>query len=950
MVQMFFYIRFRGQLRRTNPVLIASLETAVAGAASAAGGSVENGRKVLSASFDDDRIGFWLDMIIFLEKANKVLTEESSGLYGYALALGRNIPDSSIQKLCRMLSAKKEAGSTGIWCSGGVREALDLFLTFDRSAKRPGGDIRDDYWEFREFKSFEREALSSRGDNPYRDKIEKTLAQGSDKNTVLLGPEYMGKRDAVYHYCQGLLGDIPPLVIRFGRGGYGLVCFADAFSPRIRAFIASANHADKINELDAVHSLLFRERLRDEWSPQILEQGSRFFRLLLSAYVLAAGTQPVNGVMILEDLSLACAPALEIIKNVCGPQDIRITILATDSTNEENLKPWIGIFPRMLLFTPEDFSAEENESPGRDFYGKIPRDLWETAYNILLLGRYFPPYLFPQLFEEEGLNQDMYYRGTQMLAALGLLNPDEVRPRAHDFLRGAERIPESRKEKIRSAVRNRILEWSLSGRIRPSFNLLEILSELGENAGDVLVLRSIRADVLNGTCKAIEGALADRSFTKLVGKVNSPALIYAYKTLRILAWGGKDEILKTFRDMAPPMVPENGKPCYGGCQVQAQINLASYNLGCRNIEAASEAVRKAMLLNRELGKDAVPAYRLFALVNLFRQRIDDALEYISFALDEAERTEQNEELVLTCFFASSINFIYGNLSKAERLARRAEETASALGQTNWGMMAKFFRGRLCFELGRYGDALEIFESIGASGSEPRLFDTAPGPSPADSSGEAMNRTVRAWTFRTKNFLGRPAPSENSEDLQGLDACIFRIEAAYLSGNYERAAILADDFLSSQGEKPEIDFLFSEQPDWESGFAQCESMFQPGKNAAGRLAWVYRAMAQCSFQPTREKTAEILGGMQRFMREEFLPDSDPNDAFFFHAWYSMLRDSQAPGGGNAAQVDINTVVSMAYKRLQRRAGRIDDAGTKQAFLNMSRWNNTLCLAAREYKLI
>jgi hypothetical protein len=44
------------------------------------------------------------------------------------------------------------------------------------------------------------------------------------------------------------------------------------------------------------------------------------------------------------------------------------------------------------------------------------------------------------------------------------------------------------------------------------------------------------------------------------------------------------------------------------------------------------------------------------------------------------------------------------------------------------------------------------------------------------------------------------------------------------------------------------------------------------------------------------------------------------------------------------------VSMACKRLQRRAERIDDLETKQAFLNLPRWNNALFKAARELKLI
>ena len=104
------------------------------------------------------------------------------------------------------------------------------------------------------------------------------------------------------------------------------------------------------------------------------------------------------------------------------------------------------------------------------------------------------------------------------------------------------------------------------------------------------------------------------------------------------------------------------------------------------------------------------------------------------------------------------------------------------------------------------------------------------------------------------------------------------------------------------------------------------------------------MAQCALNPSREAKAEILGGMQRFMRDELLPDTDPYDAFYFYAWYNMLRDT------GADQDDMNTVVSMAFKRLKRRASIIDDWGTKQAFLTLSRWSNTLSLAAREYKLI
>ena len=87
-----------------------------------------------------------------------------------------------------------------------------------------------------------------------------------------------------------------------------------------------------------------------------------------------------------------------------------------------------------------------------------------------------------------------------------------------------------------------------------------------------------------------------------------------------------------------------------------------------------------------------------------------------------------------------------------------------------------------------------------------------------------------------------------------------------------------------------------------------------------------------------------------MRDELQSDTDPNDSFFFNAWYSMLRDSRSPNETRKAQVDMSTVVSMAYKKLQKRAGRIDDPNTKQTFITQSRWNSILYLAAREHKLI
>ena len=811
---MLFYIRFRKQLRRTRPELIASLEAAVTEAVSAAGGSVEAGRRVLAAAFNEDRICFWLDMVIFLESIHKVMRRAAGELHGYVLALGKDIPEVSVDSLCRSLFKKNDRQGTGIWCSEDARKALELYMTF-------GPQSIEGYGELQEWRTFNGESGHKQNGSFRRDKIKQALE--SNSNTLFSGPDLQNMGTEIYHCCTDFLGDIPPLIVRFGTGGRGLVCFVDAFTPRIRSFISGAVSPAAMDELDAAHGMLFRERLREKWSPYMMEQGQVFINSLLTAYVAAVKTSLPRGVLILDTLNLAEDTVTGIFNKIYFSMKERegLLVLASDCCTGESLEGWENVFPRTLSYTPDDFPLPDDINANNS----IPRDVWEISYNIFLLGRYFPAYLFPQIFEEEKLNQQTYLRAIKILASLGIFAGEDAR--LPDFALRAEEHLGERKEKIRRAVREIVLSWVLSGRLRPCFNLLKILSQLGQRAGDSLVLRAIRADVLNGTWEGIEQSIREGTFACLVGDENTHVLSYIYNTSKALVWGDASGIQQVFQQPSPPLVFEDGSFCYEGSRAQAEANLAAFYICSHNSEAASEAIRKVIHINRDLRENAVPAYRIFSLVNLFRQRIADALEYISFAVEHAEKMEQNEELVLACYFASSVNFLHGNLSKAERLAARAEEAALALGQSGWAARAKFFRGRLRFETGRYVDALGIFESlhhnIGETGANTVRINT-----------------VRDWIYRTNVFLGRFPQPENSS---GLDGKIFEIEAAYFATDYERARDLAEEYLSTAGEGVKNNFLFTEQPDWRSGFAQCEYMLFAGKNAETRMAWIYRAMAQ-----------------------------------------------------------------------------------------------------------
>jgi tetratricopeptide (TPR) repeat protein len=938
MIKMVFFIQFRTQLRRTRPKLIASLEDTMTSSAVSAGGVVENGRKVLTASFDENSIGFWLDMVIFLEEACEALEKAVSELYGYALVLGRDISESVSQKLCRLSGGRDSRELSGLWCSEEITDALKYYLIFGRLLGSKKGSPNG-FREVRGFRSFEGYGRKF----PHRERIKKALSLDKGKNTLLLGPLFSGIKDGIYNYCESLPGDAPPLVIRFGSGAHPIVCFVDAYTPELRAFIARAAPAvlspEELKKLDEFHERLFKERLRDEWPPGMLAQGRVFVRSLLAFYIEASVIQAPKAVLVLEDLSLAHESArlfieayssiLSAIKNKKDKD--KILVFGADSLLEEQIKEWEGVFDRILKFTPEDSSkdgSDENFSPESFWENQrdsLPKDLLELSYCISLFARYFPAYLFPQLFEELALNPDVYERALQMLSVMGV-SVFETR-----LIILSNSLSKERLETVHSKVRSLILSWVLSGKLNPCFNLQRILFGLGGNAGDALILKSIKADVLGGTWTGIEQAVTDDSFDSIVGIENAPLLGYIYKTLKALVWGDSARIRQAFQETAPSETNADEVPCYIGYQAQMQTNLTSFYIGSRKIESASESVRKALLLNRDLGDDKVPAYRLFSLLNLSRQRIDDAMEYISFALEQAEKAGQQEEIVLSCYFASSINLLNGNLSRSLRLAARAEETAFAIGHINWGMKAKFLRARLYFEFGRYGEAMDILKSI-----------------PAES-GTDMACTVEAWLYRTKNFLGLFSSLKKNAKSSGADAKIFEIEAAYFFSDYKRAEALAEEFLSSA--VPSADnFSFTDQPDWRSGFSQCEYMLQNDEKPGARLVQVYRSMAQCALNPSVETRAEILGRMQRFMRDELLPDTDPSDAVYFYAWYRMLADSLNHKDEPATQVDLNTVVSMAFKRLQRRAGKIDDAEIKQAFLSLPRWNNALYQAAREHRLI
>jgi tetratricopeptide (TPR) repeat protein len=945
---MFFSFRFRTQLRRTRPELISFLEDTIIDAAKTACGTAGFERRCITAAFDEKAIGFWLGMIILLEDILGALESVSDDLYGHVCVFGRDLNDDD-SYLLRALPA----GGTGIWCAPSIQKALSPFAVFEQPPL-PLGDkpFLAGYARITKIKSLT--GVYPEAHFPYRDRLRRLLQKDPSRNTLLLGPAFVGKRDGVFRFCCSLPDTAPPLVIRFGSGGTGLSCFVDALSPAIRSYIGAAAGKALLEELDALGAPILRERLGDRCSAYLLQRGKTFLLTLLAAYGKTAEGQGQRGILIAENIHNADPGTLRFFAGIltgafgaepsrrgAARKTFRERFFIFGTANEEPSPPGAAsasrlelipeirdrLFSRIIRFFPEDFSPPQ--AP------QMPAGLWEIAYTLYLLGRFFPAGLFGRLFEEAGLDPRIISRAIDTFFNLGFIDcTEDPRPRLDDFTGQAESILGARQTVVRLMVRSRILAWVNSGRLRPCFNLIRILAGMGAECSDSLILDALLEDIINGTYGGIEEAIGDSTFGAVVGEKRLVPLLNTFYTSKALVHGGEGEIREAFAEPGPES-PGSGVEyaVFAGYKARILANLAAYQFGIGDIPAASEAAKESMMLSQNLkeARGLARAYRLFALGNLSMQRFGDAIDYFSFAIESAEHSEDPQELGLTAYYAAAAHFLYGNISRAERLVLQAAEAAAALGRTEWADRAGFLLGRIRFETGRYKDALKLFEDI---------RDQSAGIPPVAAAAACRDHTLAAWIYRTNVFLRRSPPP--LPETMNHDALLFSAEAAYLAGNYRAAVNLTDKLLSGLTNGG---FLFLEQPDWWSGFSQCELLLFSRQTFFTRLLSSYRALALCHIDrigsPSREQALE---SMRRITREEGRPSIDPNTSFYYYAYYHVLQES----GG--LEVDMNTAVSIAFKRLQSRASRIDDIETKRSFLSLNYWNSALGQAAKRHNLI
>jgi tetratricopeptide (TPR) repeat protein len=913
MINVFFFLKFKTQLRRTKPDIVSQIDDTLIRAITDAGGRISGERSLISAVFNEDSTGFWLDMYIMIENMRKLM-EASVDLFGYALVIG-NKGIAFPEQLCRFLS-----GKGGVFLDSKATKKFIPYAEFekpsewlnDRKVSKYGSN---GFFRIKELTVFKTAAKSEL--DLHRD-VFKILEREQKRNILILGPEFSHLRGGLYKYLKKINNEFPAVTICFG--GTGLSALIDAWSGSIRSLSNASTE-----EIDNLWELLFRDRIRDEVSDFIIRSVKRYLFLLFEYYFSSAQKKKRVPVLVLENIHLATDTAMNLLLDFLSAMDIEnkknLYIIGTGQSDiqPEKMRKWSDIFKNTRTIDKEEKTF---------VLPRLPMELWEIVCAVSIFSRYFSPELYQRLFEEDEKNPAMIARAFSILHTLGVIdNPREPRLMNRHFEEKSMLIPEDKSDRVKTLVRRRLLNWAAKRNINPCFRLLTIIASLdGVNQiDDLLLLKSISGDIINNTTSDIEAALGNGQFDELFN-TKAAAIKYIYRTSHALHAGNEADIENAFKEL--PAECES----FSILKSQIIVNFCAYYLGCRDIAAASAKAKEAILLGQNSNSFCLPqAYRLFSLVCLSRQQAAETIEYLNFALSNAEKAGNYYEMGISAYYAAASQFLYGDIFNAKRLARKSIEQSLAVGRPEWADLSRFLEGRLYFELGDYREALDIFQGLHRE--------------PFGAKTEEKDHLFDAWIYRSKIYSQNPRISrpENANH----DALLFEIEAAYLAEDYERAVELSGAFKNPFSQE---NFLYTEQPDWRSGYMQCEYLFFSHGEIQDRFTCLFNSLALSRLssletaKPGSYNGDEAMQNMQRILRDERLCEMDPWDAFYFYAMYRVLENT----GANI--VDMSTAVSMAFKRLQRRASRIEDVETRRQYLNGTRWNRELCLAAREFKLI
>lgn len=477
------------------------------------------------------------------------------------------------------------------------------------------------------------------------------------------------------------------------------------------------------------------------------------------------------------------------------------------------------------------------------------------------------------------------------------------------------------------------------GHVRASASLLKLQYAFGRPADAVAVLRRLLAEELDRRNLQDAKQLLDEARTRWGPPRGSEARAEHDQVLDTAAL--RMALLSANRDEAVPLVRswetrgwDRGTRAATAYHADPVLQLARFRYATGELGEALTLAKRALMLyqdRNDLWGEANATLEL-GTVLLAQAKVEESVEY--FLIAERSAAQAGDELAaLRANAYQAVAYrIYGNLSKAARIARSAVSRAERVGSREWHLFLVLLEARALFALGRYAAAEERCQH---------------GVCLADIySAEAARRVFRTWLGRSAVYAG---DHERGAAVLGTvshseEARLFLAESYHFSGRNDEACAVLD----STGEHALTMRAASETVSWQDGFAACEDRVFP---VAGlRPTAVYSAeafkayLSACENETDRGRTT-----LARMTRDAASWRWNPYLSTYLY-FYAMVL-TQPGHGSDGSQADNRlTVLSKALKDVQERSSRIDEPGKKISFLQSSYWNARMMAEARRLKLV
>jgi len=275
-------------------------------------------------------------------------------------------------------------------------------------------------------------------------------------------------------------------------------------------------------------------------------------------------------------------------------------------------------------------------------------------------------------------------------------------------------------------------------------------------------------------------------------------------------------------------------------------------------------------------------------------------------------------------------FMTGDYSLAASHADASEQKARQSGRRKWERYVTMLRGRIEFELGRYGEASKIFQNLM---THEQLYFSG-----------RKHDYFHAWVARSLMYQGYVADAKAI--LSGLpetaESLFFLAEAQILDRNLEEAVRHVEKALGIL-EDESTDILPIELLTGDG--------YEPYENFVMKIPMVYNTIRQILYAlqgfllhelGEYEASAEAF---HRLFEQEKISRQDPYRHLYYYFFTITL-----PSRGEKEELNMVTYLSKSFQSLQKIAGKISEPADRRSYITMNYWNSRLYNLSRKYKLI